>query len=215
MSLSIKQSRAAFEGDADAGLMGDPGIFGFVGKVAKKAVGVGISILPGPIGGIARAGRAALRGRGAPAGVGRQVDTISPRRSRPGVGVRIPRFRTPFSGGRSFGGGGGGRSLDIRGPGGIGVTLEEGAPVGTAVVEGSMGQPVPACPQGMRPNKSDYFRRSPAGGVVFIRKGTVCVSTRRRNALNPRALDRAIGRVVSAKKAAKKLGTITVRKTCP
>lgn len=37
---------------------GDPGLFGFLGKVAKGALGIAGGVLPGPLGGIARyAGR--------------------------------------------------------------------------------------------------------------------------------------------------------------
>ena len=70
------------------------------------------------------------------------------------------------------------------------------------------------CPPGYRPNKSSYYMQSPGGSVVFIEKGMKCVKIRRRNSLNPRALDRAISRVGSAKKAAAKLGRITIRKKC-
>lgn len=59
-----------------------------------------------------------------------------------------------------------------------------------------------ACPAGCHPNKSDYFLRSGA----FIGKGTRCVRNRRRNPLNPRALDRALSRLGSAQNAVERLG---------
>lgn len=65
-----------------------------------------------------------------------------------------------------------------------------------------------ACPSGMHPNKSDYFLKD----GTFVAKGTRCVKNRRRNPLNPRALDRAISRIQSAKKASKKISRVTVRK---
>ena len=41
-------------GDYLAGYRGDPGLFGFLGKVAKGALGIAGGLLPGPLGGIAR-----------------------------------------------------------------------------------------------------------------------------------------------------------------
>lgn len=64
------------------------------------------------------------------------------------------------------------------------------------------------CPAGTRSNKSGYFLKSGA----FIAPGTRCVKIRRRNPLNPKALDRAISRIESAKKASEKIKRITVRK---
>jgi hypothetical protein len=74
--------------------------------------------------------------------------------------------------------------------------------------------PATACPQGMHPNKSSYFRTSPGGTVIFHPPGTNCVKNRRRNPLNPRAFDRALGRVSSAKRFGEKLGRVTIRKKC-
>ena len=204
MSLANKLAREGMMGDLDANLMGDPGIFGSIKSIGGKIVGGVVDVLPGPVGIVARKARSFVRGR--------QQTSPATRRVRPGVGRgrRIDSFQVR---GRGTTGRAPSADIDFRINGG-GVT-EGFPPFLDGVTEGTPGQPVPACPQGQRPNKSSYFRRSPAGGVVFIRKGTVCVASRRRNALNPRALDRAIGRVVSAKKASKKLGTITVRKTCP
>jgi hypothetical protein len=66
-------------------------------------------------------------------------------------------------------------------------------------------------PSGFHWNKSDYFLMD----GTFVPKGTKLVKNRRRNSLNPRALDRAMGRVTGAKKAAKKLSRITIRSSCP
>ncbi|GAG96208.1 unnamed protein product, partial [marine sediment metagenome] len=38
------------------------------------------------------------------------------------------------------------------------------------------------------------------------------VKNRRRNPLNPRALDRSLSRITSAKRASKKLSRVTIRK---
>jgi hypothetical protein len=58
-----------------------------------------------------------------------------------------------------------------------------------------------ACPGGMHPNKSDYFLKD----GTFVPAGTKCVKNRRRNPMNPRALDRAIGRMNGAKRLQSKL----------
>ena len=57
-------------------------------------------------------------------------------------------------------------------------------------------------------NKAGYFLKDGS----WIAKGTKEVRNRRRNPLNPRALDRSISRITSAKRASKKLSRITVRK---
>lgn len=75
---------------------------------------------------------------------------------------------------------------------------------------GMMDAPSVACPTGWHPNKSDYYTQE-----GFVPKGSRCVKNRRRNALNPGALTRAVGRVSSAKKANQILGRITIRKKCP
>ena len=58
------------------------------------------------------------------------------------------------------------------------------------------------CPSGCHPNKADYFLKS----GEFVPKKTRCVTNRRRNPLNPRALDRAISRLGSAGNAVERLG---------
>lgn len=58
------------------------------------------------------------------------------------------------------------------------------------------------CETGCHPNKADYFLKN---GTLVL-KGTRCVRNRRRNPLNPRALDRAISRIGSAQNAVSRLG---------
>jgi hypothetical protein len=65
-----------------------------------------------------------------------------------------------------------------------------------------------APPKGMRLNKSSYFLKD----GTYVPAGTKYVKIRRRNPLNPKALDRAMGRITSAKRASKKLGRVTIRK---
>ena len=63
-------------------------------------------------------------------------------------------------------------------------------------------------PAGYHWNKSDYFLKD----GTFVPKGTKLVKNRRRNAMNPRALSRAMSRISMAKNAAKKLSRVTIRK---
>lgn len=65
-----------------------------------------------------------------------------------------------------------------------------------------------ACPSGFHPNKSSYFLMDGS----LVEKGSRCVKNRRRNPMNPRALDRAISRVDSGKSLQGKLATITTAK---
>ena len=79
--------------------------------------------------------------------------------------------------------------------------------------------PAIGCPKGYKPNKSGYYRTikspgNPEGGVFYIQPGSRCVKIRRRNPANPRAADRALGRIKSAKRFATKMGAVTIRSTC-
>ena len=85
---------------------------------------------------------------------------------------------------------------------GIGGAAQRFFPGGATGYEG--GGP----PKGYRLNKSGYFLKS----GEYVAPGTKYVKIRRRNPLNPKALDRAISRIESGKKASKRLGRVTVRK---
>lgn len=63
-------------------------------------------------------------------------------------------------------------------------------------------------PKGYRLNKSSYFLKD----GTYVPAGSRYVKVRRRNPLNPKALDRAMGRITSAKRASKKLSRVTIRK---
>lgn len=202
MSLAIKSSRVV-GGNAssgDIGMRGDPGLFGFLGGVARSALSVASDVLPGPAGAAARLASRAFGGGGPsvqPPAPG------FPLRSLPGVGIAGPPLEDPDAGLRRLRG----RRKGQNGP----------SPGAAARAPDEFPQRVGAageCPPGFRPNKSRYFRRSPGGSIVEVPKGAVCVRSRRRNPLNPRALDRALGRVTSAKKAATKLSRVTIRKKC-
>ena len=65
-------------------------------------------------------------------------------------------------------------------------------------------------PSGYHLNKSSYYTSE-----GYVEKGTKWVRNRKRvNPANAKATDRAIGRIKSAKRYAKKLSAITIRETC-
>jgi len=212
MSLAIKTAKLEQRGLSmgDANEMGDPGLFGFLGKVAKSAVGIATSFIPGPAGALIRGVASKFAGRR------QQISVPGGRipqrpRVRPGIGRTFRQERGPllgeelefglvpprFKARKTFGR-----------PGAPQALVGPPAP-------GAVEQPGISCPQGMRPNKSDYWRADGNGSPVFVEKGTRCVSVRRRNPGNSRANDRAIARIASAKRMAKTLGRISIRKECP
>lgn len=65
-----------------------------------------------------------------------------------------------------------------------------------------------ACPKGMRLNKSDYFLQD----GTFVAAGTRCVSIRRSNPANVRALRRAIRREEGFIRLAKRTGLVALPK---
>lgn len=96
-----------------------------------------------------------------------------------------------------------GVNLPFRGARGAGVP----SPVGRiSVGEVQAGTKI-ACPSGFHANKSDYFLRD----GTYVPKGSKCVKNRRRNPMNPRALDRAIGRMNSAKRLQSKLSGFSTK----
>lgn len=188
MSLSIKAGRLASGGRLredimlEQRLMGDPGLFGFLKKVGKKALGVAGGFLTG--GAVGAAGALIPRSRPASPGIP-SARGLFPQ------GVPAPQsfpvLRTP----------------------GVRGAVQRALPGGRTGFEVQVDGMMP--PKGMRLNKSSYFLKD----GTFVPAGTRFVKVRRRNPLNPRALDRAISRVESAKKASRKLSRITVRKKCP
>jgi len=92
---------------------------------------------------------------------------------------------------------------------GVGAALERFFPLGAT---GMMAAPNGACPSmsGYHPNKSDYFLKS----GEYVPAGSRMVRNRKRNPANARATSRAISRVVGAKRYAKSLSRISVRKKC-
>lgn len=179
MSLANKVARAQ--------AIGDPGFLGSLFKGAGKLLGgvakVAGGILPGPLGTVARVAGGILGGRAA----GPQVlpPQIMTGRAMPGLGtqrgwqMQIPPFTEyPL----------------------VRYTEQSGAP--------PIGGPSTSLPpRGYRTNKSGYFVHAGPRGTseyyngVWVEPHSTFVRARRRNPLNPRALDRATSRVVSFAKA--------------
>lgn len=190
MSMQIKLAKA----------QGDPGLFGFLGKAVGTLTGVATSFIPGPVGAIAR-------------GLQSKVFGGSPTPSALPAARALPALRPGPQIYPSY----------APAPAGLPVPYQQGA--GSAIVMPSNGQvgvdatPAIGCPQGYKPNKSGYYRRirspgNPEGSVFYIHPKSRCVKIRKRNPANPRAADRAVSRIQSAKRFATKMNRITVRKKC-
>lgn len=197
MSMAIKAAR--FEGD--------PGLFGFIGKGLKKATGiVGDLGVPG-VSGAARLANRALTAR-----LGNPVHRAAAPITQAPANFRMPPSRAT-RGGRNFNppfGGGRGVGITLRSGRRIGFGETNGTGTRTQKQQAKANAAALECPVGFRPNKTSYHTLSEG----FVEAGTKCVRIRKRNPLNPRAADRAIRRIVSAKKAVKSLSKITVRKSC-
>jgi len=87
-----------------------------------------------------------------------------------------------------------------------------GGATGFEVAGGGGGGVLP--PRGFHLNKTGYFLTSAAEFGTFVEPFSRFVRNRRRNPGNMRAADRAISRIESAKRMAKRLSRITVRKKC-
>jgi hypothetical protein len=128
-----------------------------------------------------------------------------PPRGPNGGGIFAGRINPPFWGEPGAG-------LQLRGP--AGLEFEMG--IGEVAEAGRMMMPGPgrngAAPPGYHWNKTGYFVKGPP--PAYIEAGTKLVRNRRRNPLNPRAFDRALGRVSSAKRFGERLGRVTIRKKC-
>lgn len=169
---------------ARARTMGDPGLLSTIGKIAGGVTGF---VTGGPAGAVA-----GWKSGGA---LGSTIEGAF-------GGSKPPTMRVP-----------GGGSLVPQGPGTTTTRTTGPLPWQTKTVTTT---PTPqavngatiGCPSGYHPNKSGYFTKSEG----WIPKGTKCVKNRRRNPANPRALDRAIGRLNSAKRLQSKLSGFSTRK---
>jgi len=166
---------------------GDPGLFGFLGKVVKTGLGVvsklGIPLVSGAAGIAGGLLGGGFAGPGLPG-------PVTPTVSRFGGVMPISLAQAG----------------QIPTPG-IAGRLQRAIPGGATGMQG--------CGQGFRPNKSGYYVQGRGGGEgVYVEPNTVCVRSRRMNPLNPRALSRAMRRIESAKRATTVLSRITIRKKC-
>lgn len=179
MSMTLKAARAGSQGGIRAGTrVTQGGIFSAVGGALKRVASVATNLLPGPVGAVARAGISVLSGSRAPAPMSTRVATL------PAIGPTLV----------ATGGGG-----PTAAPAGM---PRPGAQAAIARVlpfgDTGLGS---GCPSGYHPNKTGYMTRD-----GWVEKGSKCVRNRKRNPLNPRALDRSMGRLRSAGKAVRALG---------
>jgi len=190
MSMAIKAAK----------FQGDPGLFGFIGRQARRLGGAALGVIPG--------GGAVRTALGIGAGfLGGRVTPSAPRQfavpgrfagtqqafARPGTGFRAPTAVTRVPG---FAG-----ALQRLLPGGKTGFETVAAP---GVAPG-------IAPTGFHLNRTSYFLQD----GTFVEKGSRFVRNRRRNPGNMRAADRAISRIESAKRMARRLSRITVRDRCP
>lgn len=167
-------------------MRGDPGLWDSIKSVGAGFLGGGVT------GGMTEIGR--TLGFGGPS-------IVAP------SGMPAPRpmgfqINPPF-GGRP------GAGIQIQGPWGLGVDVGMGE---IAEGVGMLQNGGRAAPSGYHYNKTGYFVKGPP--AQYIQAGTKLVRNRRRNPLNPRAFDRALGRISSAKRFGAKLGKVTIRKSC-
>lgn len=200
MSLAIQSAKA----------QGDPGLFGFLGKAVGTVVRGAASFVPGPAGAVARYATSKIFPGGA--GPAPQVRALPAVKSLPSI------FTNTQFGGRPT------PPINVAMAEGRGMQLYDGQGQSLPVPYDPTGvnvdvTPAIGCPKGYKPNKAGYYRRikspgNPEGAVFYIQPGSRCVKIRRRNAANPRAADRAVSRIQSAKRFATKMNRITVRKKC-
>ena len=168
---------------------GDPFIHRRILGAVSKVTGIAGRILPGPLGTAAQA----------LSGVTRRLSGTARQQSRQ---ANLPSFQTVapprFTG------------LSVGGPGGLRIgTGVSGEVEQFRGVRGQVSFPGQegACPKGMRLNKSDYFLKS--GEYVPARSR--CVSIRRTQVTNTRALRRSMRRVQGFAAVAKRTISFTKR----
>jgi len=160
-------------GLSTARLRGDPGFFGSLAKVARGALGIAGTVLPGPIGLGARTLSRVIPGGRAVQRKTQRLTRIAP--GRPGGRV------VQFSGGIAAAAPGLGFAAGGAGQFPVG-------PSAAAIAPGADG-----CPKGFRLNKSGYHVQ----GGQFVPPRSRCVRMRRSNPGNAQALRRSLRRVES------------------
>jgi len=212
MSGAIKLARANFQGDRGyarampgTGYAGDPGLFGTIFGGIKKGFQAASRFIPG--------GGAISTTLGA---LGSIASRIRSRRASPRqIGTRRGRAEmmvlpsTPFQmpPPLAVSGGPNGAQYPIPTAKGARQRFFPGGASGMFTV-----------PQGYHLNKSGYYRggrpKSDIPNVEWVEAESIAVKNRKRNPLNPRAWDRAFGRLNSAQNFKKKMGRLTIREKC-
>jgi hypothetical protein len=169
-------------------MMGDPGLFGFLGKLGKAAIGGAVGLATGGVSGAITGAATPFIGTSTRAAAGL---------AQPAGGPGVPRTAIPtlpLPGGAR-----------LTGPNLLMAPPTSAPRTGTGTMSNGMKL---ACPAGFHPNKASYFLKS----GQFVPEGTRCVRNRRRNPLNPRALRKAIGRIDAGKTWQAKLSEISTGK---
>ena len=175
--------------------MGDPGFFGSLWGGIKGAVG-GL-LTGGPIGAIGGAISGAI-------GQKESVQTAAPRLP-PMIGIS---GSAPIMMNGDLTRRFGAQVPQVPRPGVVAAGQRAWAGGETGMMDDPTYRAGKASQTGYHWNKSGYYLKS----GEWVAKGTRQVKNRRRNPLNPRALDRSISRITSAKRASKKLSRVTIRK---
>jgi hypothetical protein len=189
VSGSIKIAKAQYRGD--------PGLFGFLGDAIGKVAGVVGKVMPGPIGMVASGVSSLLNKPKSPAVAVNVASNGKP--LNPSL-FPVTRMALP--------------QLPMQQPDSVvqrGITIPGLFQGPTTTTHYSPAAPAGAhpgqgCGSGYHTNKTGYWTRQ-----GFVPAGSKCVRNRKRNPLNPRAASRAMSRLSSAKKAAKFLGSISIR----
>jgi len=224
--MSIAIARSKYTGDR-MNYQGDPGLFGDIFRgIAKTGLGLA-SMVPG-VGGIARAASGYLFPPAPGTTTYPQMTSFAPIPARPtaGPGGQGMDCSGNWSDVAARYGMSVGRVQSMcatapRAPGFI-AAVQRIAPGGATglldipdVLNGAgfapamqAGKPSPV--SGYHWNKSGYFLKS----GEYVAPGTKMVKNRRRNPANPRATSNAITRIKGAKRYAKSLSSISIRKKC-
>jgi hypothetical protein len=202
--IRTNQASAALSRRAN---VGDPGLFGFLGKVAGTVAG----FIPGPVGTIAQTAIGALSGGSSTTSGATKAQTLFNRTSIPTSGgfavapVQVPVMSVPappsISGGPTSG-----VQEVIRKPGleGLVERMLPGGDTGFVVRQANGNGAVPS---GFHLNKTSYFLKD----GTFVPAGSRYVKNRRRNPLNPRAASNAVRRLESTKKAVRRFDRVQIK----
>ncbi len=204
MSAAIKLARARYQGDRGyarampgTGYAGDPGLFGSIFGGLKKGFGLAAKFIPG--GAAVQTGISLIRQRFAR----RNPRQIGTRRGRAELNIQMAQMTGP-------------QTVPVLGPSTIRERLQNIIPGGaTGLTVQIPGEAIGArVPQGYHLNKTGYWRGAGGMNPEYIPKESIFVKNRKRNPLNPRAWDRAFGRLKSAQNFKRKMGRITIKDVC-